>query len=49
MIHQMGLYEEPFQSIKAERKTIEVRLNDDKRKKLRVGDQIVFTKLRETK
>ena len=47
MIHHMGLYEVPFQSIKAGRKTVEVRLNDEKRKKLTCGDKIVFTKLPE--
>ena len=47
MIHQMGLYKAPFQSIKAGRKTVEVRLNDEKREKLRIGDNIIFTKLPE--
>ncbi len=41
----MGLYESPFQSIKLERKTVEVRLNDEKRQKIKRGDTIKFTKL----
>lgn len=45
MIHQMKLYEEPFNSIKIGRKTVEVRLNDDKRRRLKVGDWIEFTKV----
>lgn len=45
MIHQMGLYEEPFQSIKLGKKLVEVRLNDVKRRKIQIGDKIIFTKL----
>lgn len=39
----MGLNEEPFYSMKSGRKTVEVRLNDEKRRKLRIGDRITFT------
>ncbi len=33
----------PFEMIKSGQKTIELRLNDEKRQKLKVGDTIVFT------
>lgn len=42
MIHYMKLYNEPFQMIKKGEKTIELRLNDEKRRKLKKGDTIVF-------
>lgn len=45
MQHEMGLYETPFNSIKSGRKTVEVRLHDEKRRKIRLGDTIKFTKL----
>lgn len=41
----MGLYETPFHSIKSGKKKVEVRLNDEKRRKIRIGDRIKFTKL----
>lgn len=41
----MGLFEIPFNSIKSERKTVEVRLYDNKRRKLKLGDMIKFTKI----
>lgn len=44
MKYKMTLYEAPFNSIKSGRKTVEVRLNDDKRRQLKVGDSIEFTK-----
>ncbi|MCM2677212.1 ASCH domain-containing protein [Alkalicoccobacillus plakortidis] len=44
MAHMMGLYDEPFALMKSGRKTVEVRLNDSKRQKLQVGDQINFIK-----
>lgn len=40
--YQMKLYDTPFELIKCGKKTIEVRCNDDKRRKLNVGDKIVF-------
>ncbi len=43
MIHEMKLNNEPFALIKAGSKTIELRLNDEKRRKLAVGDKIEFT------
>ena len=45
MEYKMGLYEGPFNSIKSGNKTVEVRLNDQKRRNLREGDTIEFTKL----
>lgn len=45
MIHRMGLYGEYFNAIKEGRKTVEVRLNDEKRRKIKVGDTIEFIKV----
>lgn len=45
MEHRMGLYEAPFQSMKSGEKTVEVRLYDNKRRKLKIGDTIQFTKV----
>ncbi len=45
MIHNMKLNEKPFNNIKNGTKTIEYRLFDEKRKLLKVGDRIVFSKL----
>mgnify|MGYP005757791153 FL=1 len=47
MIHQMGLYGEYFNSIKEGKKTVEVRLNDEKRRKIRIGDTLEFIKVPE--
>ena len=41
-IHYMKLYNKPFCSIKNGMKTVELRLNDEKRKKVKVGDTIIF-------
>lgn len=41
----MSLASEPYERISSGRKTVEVRLLDEKRKKLTVGDEIVFYKL----
>lgn len=43
MIHQMKLKSEPFYAIKAGFKSIELRLYDEKRQQLRVGDSIEFS------
>lgn len=43
MTHHMHLDREPFREIKTGVKTIELRLNDEKRRKIRVGDRILFT------
>lgn len=43
----MGLYGEYFNSIKEGKKKVEVRLNDEKRRKIKVGDTIEFIKVPE--
>lgn len=45
MEHKMGLYEGPLESIKSGKKTVEVRLYDEKRRKIKIGDTIQFTKV----
>ncbi len=42
--HTMKLHPEPFGKIQDRVKSIELRLYDDKRKKIKLGDQIVFQK-----
>ncbi|MBL3530754.1 ASCH domain-containing protein [Companilactobacillus zhachilii] len=44
-IMDMHLNHQPFMAIKNGTKTIEVRLNDEKRSQLKVGDKIKFTDL----
>lgn len=41
----MGLYGEYFQSIIEGKKKVEVRLNDERRRKINVGDTIEFIKV----
>ena len=41
-IHEMTLWNSPFQSIASGEKTIELRLYDEKRKQITVGDRIHF-------
>lgn len=48
MEHNMGLFEIPFNSIKSGKKTVEVRLYDNKRRKVKLGDTIKFTKVPES-
>jgi ASC-1-like (ASCH) protein len=43
----MGLYGEYFESIKKGKKKVEVRLNDEKRRKIKIGDTIEFIKVPE--
>jgi ASC-1-like (ASCH) protein len=43
MIHYMNLHSLPFEMIAARKKTIELRLLDEKRQKIAVGDCLVFT------
>ena len=43
MTHSMRLQPSPFEKIKNGTKTIELRLFDDKRRRIRIGDTIVFT------
>ena len=42
-MHEMKLNPAPFGMIKSGRKTIELRLFDEKRRKIKVGDDIAFT------
>lgn len=44
-IHRMHLKEGPFELIKAGQKIMEIRLNDEKRRKIKIGDTIFFSKL----
>lgn len=43
MIHKMKLKANPFHAVKSGYKTIELRLNDEKRRLLKTGDYIEFT------
>ena len=43
MKHEMKLHREPFEMIKKGIKTIELRLYDEKRRAISVGDEIEFT------
>ncbi|MBQ8934794.1 MAG: DUF3850 domain-containing protein [Oscillospiraceae bacterium] len=43
MTHSMQLQPSPFEMIKDGKKTIELRLFDDKRRKIQIGDTISFT------
>lgn len=43
MQHEMNLNNAPFESIKSGSKTVEMRLFDEKRQCLKVGDTILFT------
>ncbi len=45
MVHEMKLREAPFEKIRSGRKTVELRLFDEKRRKLEIGDTIIFAKL----
>ena len=42
-VHTMKLHAAPFEKIKSGEKTIELRLYDEKRQKIKAGDTIVFT------
>lgn len=48
MLHQMKLKSAPFHKIKSDSKTIELRLNDEKRQQVQVDDFIEFTMLDDT-
>lgn len=43
MMHEMRLHDAPFKLIQAGTKTIELRLYDEKRQQIQVGDEIEFT------
>ena len=46
MIHNMKLQDEPFIKIKNGLKTVEMRLNDEKRQKINIDDDIEFTNIK---
>lgn len=46
MEHNMTLYSGPFEMIKSKKKTIEMRLNDEKRKKIKIDDVICFQNIK---
>ena len=43
-MHEMRLAPRPFRLVEEGKKTVELRLNDEKRRKIRVGDVIRFEK-----
>ena len=45
MVHNMKLNPKPYGMIKSGAKTIELRLYDEKRQSVAIGDEIVFTNL----
>ena len=45
MLYKMKLNESPFERIKNGTKTIEFRLYDEKRRQVKIGDKIEFSKL----
>ena len=49
MRHNMKLQTKPFEAIAGGSKTIELRLFDEKRQQVRVGDEIEFTEVPESK
>ncbi len=46
--HNMKLNNEPFIQMKNDLKTIELRLNDEKRGLIKIGDEIIFTNASDT-
>ena len=45
MIHEFNLHSKPFQLISEGKKDIEMRLYDDRRKAIKVDDEIIFTNI----
>ena len=45
IVHNMKLQPEPFEMIKSGQKTIELRLFDEKRRRISAGDRVVFTNI----
>lgn len=45
MMHEMKLAPSPFQKIKSGKKRVEIRLYDEKRRRISVGDHVVFTQV----
>lgn len=48
MIHTLNLNPQPFEMIRSGRKTIELRLYDEKRSQIRIGDTLVFVHTEDT-
>ena len=48
MHHEMTLFPKPYASIASGQKTIELRLYDEKRQSIHIGDQIRFTNTEDT-
>jgi len=48
MEHEMRLSARPYEAVRAGRKRFEIRLMDEKRQRIKVGDTIRFTRLPET-
>lgn len=46
MTHEMNLHDAPFDMIGSGKKIYELRLWDEKRRKIKVGDEILFTRSR---
>ncbi len=46
MTHEMNLHDGPFDMIKSGKKIYELRLYDEKRRNIKVGDEIIFTRSR---
>ena len=44
MIHEMKLKDSPFNMIKLGKKMVELRLYDEKRRRIDIEDQIIFTR-----
>lgn len=49
MLHTMNLQPAPMQMIRSGRKTIELRLYDEKRQRISIGDTIEFTNVENSK
>lgn len=49
MVFDMKLMESPFERIRNGSKVVEIRINDEKRQKVKIGDKIVFSKLPDLK
>ena len=48
MLHEMTIFPRPYASISSGQKTIELRLYDEKRQSIHIGDQIRFTNTEDT-
>lgn len=46
MTHEMNLHDSPFDMVLGGKKTFELRLWDEKRRNIKVGDEILFTRSR---